>query len=114
VARDPYLRSARLIRDYQVKAIDGDAGHVEGLLVDDSSWVLRCVVVRTRHWRLLPSISVPLEISRRYSTPGRHRRAGRWLHGRLFSILRAGSVFLGGDPRRVALSPTPATREATS
>jgi len=61
LARDPYLRSARLIRDYQVKAIDGDAGHVEGFLVDDRSWVLRCVVVRTRHWRPDKRVLIPSE-----------------------------------------------------
>ena len=61
LARDPYLRSARLIRDYQVKAIDGDAGHVEDFLVDDGSWVLRSVVVGTRHWRLGRRVLIPAE-----------------------------------------------------
>src|SRR5215467_12732756 len=48
---DPHLRSARLLRGYGIKAVDGDIGHVDGFLVDDSSWALRCVVVHTRHWR---------------------------------------------------------------
>ena len=61
LARDPYLRSARLIRDYHVKAIDGDAGRVEDFLVDDGSWVVRCLVVRTRHWRLGKRVLIPSE-----------------------------------------------------
>src|SRR5262249_2719714 len=61
LARDPYLRSARLIRGYQVKAINGDAGHVEDFVVDDGSWVLRCIVVRTRHWRVGRRVLIPSE-----------------------------------------------------
>ena len=58
---DPQLRSARVIQGYGVKAIDGDVGHVDGLLIDDSSWALRCVVVSTRHWRPGSRVLVPSE-----------------------------------------------------
>jgi len=40
---------------------------------------------------MLASISVPLVISGRYSTPDYRGRAGDWLRGRVFSILRASS-----------------------
>ena len=58
---DPHLRSARLLRGYGIKAVDGDVGHVHGFLVDDSSWALRCVVVHTRHWRPGNRVLVPAE-----------------------------------------------------
>lgn len=47
---DPHLRSAREITGYHVKASDGEIGHVEDLLVDDESWVLRYLIVDTRNW----------------------------------------------------------------
>jgi hypothetical protein len=58
---DPHLRSTRLLRGYSVKAMDGDVGHVDGFLVDDDSWVLRHVVVDTRHWRPGHRVLIPSE-----------------------------------------------------
>ncbi len=58
---DPQLRSARVLRGYGVRAIDGEVGHVDGLLIDDRSWVLRCVAVNTRHWRPGIRVLVPSE-----------------------------------------------------
>lgn len=47
---DPHLRSsATVIGDY-IQATDGDIGHVEDFLVDDSSWAIRYMIVDTRNW----------------------------------------------------------------
>src|SRR5262245_9738650 len=58
---DPRLRSARLVSDYRVTAIDGDVGHVGGFLVDDDSWALRGLIVKKRHWPFGKRVLVPSE-----------------------------------------------------
>ena len=35
---------------YGVEATDGSIGHVEDLILDDSDWIIRYVVVHTRNW----------------------------------------------------------------
>lgn len=47
---DPDLRSAAEVEGYHVAARDGDIGHVEDLLIDDSDWSLRFLVIDTRNW----------------------------------------------------------------
>jgi hypothetical protein len=37
---------------YHIEATDGDIGHVQGLLVDDSTWAVRYMVVATSTWWL--------------------------------------------------------------
>lgn len=49
---DPHLRSCDAIGRYHVHATDGGIGHVEGLIVDDDSWVIRYLVVNTSDWWL--------------------------------------------------------------
>ena len=49
---DPHLRSARAIERYHIHATNGDIGHVDSLLVDDESWVVRYLVVNTSDWWL--------------------------------------------------------------
>ena len=44
------LRSAGEIKNYYIKATDGDIGHVEELIVDDQEWTIRYVVVDTKNW----------------------------------------------------------------
>jgi hypothetical protein len=41
---------------YHIQATDGEIGHVEDLIADDDSWVIRYMVVDTRNW--LPGRSV--------------------------------------------------------
>jgi hypothetical protein len=48
-AGDPHLRSAREVVGYSVGAADGEIGVVRDLLVDDTVWVIRYLVVDTRH-----------------------------------------------------------------
>ena len=47
---NPHLRSSHVVTGYRIKATDGDIGHVEDFLVDDESWAIRYLVVRTGRW----------------------------------------------------------------
>ena len=35
---------------YHIEATDGEIGHVEDFLVEDSSWAIRYMIVDTRNW----------------------------------------------------------------
>ncbi len=47
---DPDLRSSREVEGYHIGAKDGEVGHVDDYIVDDSTWVIRYLVVDTRNW----------------------------------------------------------------
>jgi hypothetical protein len=47
---EPGLRCAASVKEYHVHASDGELGHVENLLADDSSWDIRYLVIATRNW----------------------------------------------------------------
>jgi uncharacterized protein YrrD len=47
---DPNLRSAAEVEGYHVAAKDGDIGHVDDLLIDDTDWTLHYMVIDTRNW----------------------------------------------------------------
>nr|WP_298723335.1 PRC-barrel domain-containing protein [uncultured Steroidobacter sp.] len=47
---DPHLRSANEVDGYNVEAVNGAIGHVDGFIFDDTSWSLRYFVVDTRNW----------------------------------------------------------------
>ncbi len=49
---NPHLRSCKAVVGYSIKAIDGEIGHVQGLLVDEETWAIRYLVVRTGNWWL--------------------------------------------------------------
>jgi len=55
------MRSCREIMSYDVGATDGSIGHVEDIILDDSNWVIRYVVVHTRTW--LPGRKVLIDPS---------------------------------------------------
>jgi len=44
------MRSSREVMSYGIEATDGSIGRVEDLLLDDSEWTIRYVVVNTRNW----------------------------------------------------------------
>jgi sporulation protein YlmC with PRC-barrel domain len=44
------LRSFNEVTGYHIAANDGDVGHVDDLLVDDESWTVRFLIVRTGNW----------------------------------------------------------------
>jgi hypothetical protein len=48
---DHHLRSCEAVMGYHIKASDGDIGHVQGLLVDES-WAIRYMIVNTSNWWL--------------------------------------------------------------
>jgi len=58
---DPHLRSCEEVMGYHVQASDQGIGHIEDLIVEDQSWLLRYVVVNTRNW--LPGRSVLVAVS---------------------------------------------------
>jgi hypothetical protein len=45
-----HLRACREITGYHIAATDGDVGHIEDFLFDDTTWALRYLVVDTRNW----------------------------------------------------------------
>ena len=47
---DLHLRSSAVVIGYHVEATDGEIGHVDDFLVEDSSWAIRYIVVDTRNW----------------------------------------------------------------
>ncbi len=47
---DPHLRSVDTMLRYHVHAIDGDIGHVNGLIVDVRNWAIRYLIVNTSGW----------------------------------------------------------------
>ena len=42
---DPHLRSVREVTGYRIKASDGEIGHLDDVIVDDKTWVIRYLVV---------------------------------------------------------------------
>jgi hypothetical protein len=50
VTADSHLRSCKTVAGYYIHASDGDIGHVETMLVDDTSWAIRYLVVNTSNW----------------------------------------------------------------
>jgi uncharacterized protein YrrD len=49
---DPHLRSCNAVIGYHIHAVDGDIGHVQGMLIDEKSWAIRYLVINTSNWWL--------------------------------------------------------------
>jgi hypothetical protein len=49
-AGDAHLRSCNAVKGYHIHATDGDIGHVQGFLADDSTWSIRYLIVDTSNW----------------------------------------------------------------
>lgn len=47
---EPHLRSMAATHRYRIHAHDGEIGHVDDFIIDDSSWQIRYVVIGTRLW----------------------------------------------------------------
>jgi uncharacterized protein YrrD len=47
---DPHLRSAKAVSRYEVSATDGEIGHVGDFIVDDVTWEIRYLTVKTGTW----------------------------------------------------------------
>jgi hypothetical protein len=46
----PHLRSIKAVTGYHIRATDGDIGHVEDFLVDDTDWSIHYFIVDTKNW----------------------------------------------------------------
>jgi len=46
---DDHLRSAQAVNGYHIKASDGTIGHVCDFMMDDQSWAIRQLVIKTGH-----------------------------------------------------------------
>ncbi len=49
-ANDAHLRSASAVTGYHVHALDGDIGHVDGMLIDPRNWAIRFLILNTSNW----------------------------------------------------------------
>jgi sporulation protein YlmC with PRC-barrel domain len=49
-SNDCHLRSCNAVTGHRIEATDGHIGHVEDLLVDDSTWAIRYLIVNTGSW----------------------------------------------------------------
>lgn len=49
---DPHLRSCMAVTGYHISAVDGEIGHLQGMLVDEESWAIRYLIVNTSNWWL--------------------------------------------------------------
>mgnify|MGYP001556305212 CR=1 FL=1 len=49
-AENPHLRSAATVTGYHIHANDGEIGHIEDFLVDDTDWDIRYIKVDTKNW----------------------------------------------------------------
>jgi sporulation protein YlmC with PRC-barrel domain len=47
---DPHLRSVEAVTGYHIHAMDGEVGHVEDFLVEDTDWSIHYLVVDTKNW----------------------------------------------------------------
>ena len=47
---DPNLRSMAEISGYHIHATDGEIGHLSDVLIEDSDWTLRYLIVNTSNW----------------------------------------------------------------
>ncbi|MBD3388811.1 MAG: hypothetical protein GF416_07060 [Candidatus Altiarchaeales archaeon] len=50
---DPHLRSMKEVFGYNLKALDGEIGHAEDLIIDDETWTVRYMAVDTSNWNPL-------------------------------------------------------------
>lgn len=48
--KDFHLRSTQVVTGYNIEALDGEIGHVEGFVIDDQAWAIRYIEVATRTW----------------------------------------------------------------
>ncbi len=47
---DSHLRSVAEVTGYLIRATDGELGHVDDFLIDDISWAVRYLVIKTSNW----------------------------------------------------------------
>jgi hypothetical protein len=53
------LHTVTRIRGAKIRAIDGDAGHVEEIVFDDVTWTVRYLVINTGPWLMNRPVMIP-------------------------------------------------------
>jgi sporulation protein YlmC with PRC-barrel domain len=66
---DPHLRSADEVIGYSIHARDGDIGHVDDLLLDETTWEIRFVVIDTGNWFSGKKVLAPIAWIERVDWP---------------------------------------------
>lgn len=56
---DPHLRSTQAVKGYRIQASDGEIGHIADFLIDDRSWVIGQLVVKTGGWFSGSEVRIP-------------------------------------------------------
>jgi hypothetical protein len=49
-AWNPDLRSTDAVSGYSIQAIDGEIGHIEDFVIDDETWAIRYLIIKTKNW----------------------------------------------------------------
>ena len=49
---DLHLRSFKEVVGYHIEANDGEIGHLQGILVEEETWVIRYLILNTSNWWL--------------------------------------------------------------
>ena len=57
---DAHLRSTQAVKDYNIQASDGIIGHVCDFMMDDKSWAIRQLVVKTGHRFSGKEVQIPV------------------------------------------------------
>ena len=47
---DPHLRSIEAVTGYHIHATNGEIGHIEDFILEDSDWSVHDLVVDTKNW----------------------------------------------------------------
>jgi hypothetical protein len=66
---DAHLRSTQAVNGYHLKASDGTIGHVCDFMMDDQSWAIRQLVVKTGHRFFGKEVQIPTRKVDRISYP---------------------------------------------
>jgi PRC-barrel domain protein len=61
---DPHLRSVNTVAGYHIHARDGEIGHVEDFVIDDSGWSIPYLIVDTRNWWPGKKVLIPSGMAR--------------------------------------------------
>jgi hypothetical protein len=51
-SNDHHLRSNTEVMSYHIEAIDGELGHLQGMLIDHETWAVRYLIINTSNWWL--------------------------------------------------------------
>ena len=73
---DPHLRSVAEVKGYDIRAIDGEVGHLEDFLIDDEDWSIRYLVIDTRNWWFGKHVLISPYAVREVSWPDHEIRLG--------------------------------------